>query len=80
MEQAVLGMHVWVRGSEWVMMAESRTVLRTMTRKAASSQMRPKVGEFVLLEVMSLQVQALGLQLFPQKAQPKSRGPKTQTC
>ena len=39
-EQAVLGMHVWVRGSEWVMMAESRIVLgmRTMTRKAASSQ------------------------------------------
>ena len=39
-EQAVLGMHVWVRGSEWVMMAESRTVLgmRVMTRKAASSQ------------------------------------------
>ena len=82
MEQAVLGMHVWVRGSEWVMMAESRTVpgMRVMTRKAASSQMRPKVGEFVLLEVMSLQVQALGLQLFPQKAQPKSRGPKTQNC
>ena len=26
-EQAVLGMHVWVRGSEGVMMAESRTVL-----------------------------------------------------
>ena len=39
-EQAVLGMHVWVRGSEWVMMAESRIVLgvRLMTRKAASSQ------------------------------------------
>ena len=33
-----------------------------------------------LFEVMSLQVQALGLQVFPQKAQPKSRGPKTQTC
>ena len=42
--------------------------MRVLTRKAASSQRRPKVGEFVLLEVMSLQVQALALQVFPQKA------------
>ena len=43
--------------------------MRVLTRKAASSQRRPKVGEFVLLEVMSLQVQASTVRQFARSKQ-----------
>ena len=43
--------------------------MRVLTRKATSSQRQPKVGEIVLLEVMSLQVQASTVRQFARSKQ-----------